>query len=211
MSQIFELLPKIIGEISAVGKDHKNQLQGYKFRSVDDVYNVVNPLLGKYNVCVLPKYQIIKDEVGVNHKGTQQKTVILKGEYNFYAPDGSNLQVVTFGEAMDTSDKAYNKAMSTAYKYALFQTFCIPTEEEKDTEFQSLPLPYEEKKVVEISKKAETTSDIISEAQVKRLHAIANSNKEKAKEILEKYGYKSSKDIKKADYDKICKEIEGVK
>jgi hypothetical protein len=30
-----------------------------------------------------------------------------------------------------------NKAMSVAYKYALMQIFCIPTEEEKDTEFNS--------------------------------------------------------------------------
>ena len=42
------------------------------------------------------------------------------------------------GEAMDTGDKATNKAMSAAMKYALLQTFCIPTEEGgKDTEENS--------------------------------------------------------------------------
>lgn len=30
---------------------------------------------------------------------------------------------------MDTGDKATNKAMSIAFKYACFQVFCIPTEE----------------------------------------------------------------------------------
>jgi len=30
---------------------------------------------------------------------------------------------------MDSGDKATNKAMSIAYKYAAFQAFCIPTEE----------------------------------------------------------------------------------
>ena len=30
-----------------------------------------------------------------------------------------------------------NKAMSTAYKYALMQIFCIPTEDDKDTENSS--------------------------------------------------------------------------
>ena len=39
------------------------------------------------------------------------------------------------GEAMDRSDKATNKAMSAAYKYACFQTFCIPTEGDNDADF----------------------------------------------------------------------------
>ncbi|SPW12874.1 Uncharacterised protein [Cronobacter sakazakii] len=43
--------------------------------------------------------------------------------------DGSVHTVVTYGEAMDSGDKATNKAMSIAYKYAAFQAFCIPTEE----------------------------------------------------------------------------------
>lgn len=30
---------------------------------------------------------------------------------------------------MDSGDKATNKAMSIAYKYAAFQAFCIPTED----------------------------------------------------------------------------------
>ncbi|MFS0844210.1 MAG: ERF family protein [Roseburia hominis] len=30
---------------------------------------------------------------------------------------------------MDSGDKATNKAMSVAFKYACFQVFCIPTEE----------------------------------------------------------------------------------
>lgn len=33
---------------------------------------------------------------------------------------------------MDSGDKATNKAMAIAFKYACFQVFCIPTEEMKD-------------------------------------------------------------------------------
>jgi len=42
--------------------------------------------------------------------------------------DGSLHTVTMFGEAMDSADKATNKAMSAAYKYACLQAFCIPTE-----------------------------------------------------------------------------------
>ena len=40
------------------------------------------------------------------------------------------------GEAMDSADKATNKALSAAYKYACFQVFCIPTEGDNDADGQ---------------------------------------------------------------------------
>jgi hypothetical protein len=52
----------------------------------------------------------------------------------------------TFGEAMDSGDKATNKAMSAAYKYVTFQTFCIPTEGDNDadlTTHETVPTPPE--------------------------------------------------------------------
>ena len=57
---------------------------------------------------------------------------ILKMKYTFFASDGSNVMAVVLGEAMDSGDKASNKAMSIAFKYACFQVFCIPTEEMED-------------------------------------------------------------------------------
>jgi hypothetical protein len=58
-------------------------------------------------------------------------------KFTAYTEDGSSVSSITVGEAMDSGDKSMNKAMSVAYKYALMQIFCIPTEEEKDTEFQT--------------------------------------------------------------------------
>ena len=56
--------------------------------------------------------------------------VVVKAEFDFVSTeDGSIHTVTTYGEAMDSGDKATNKAMSIAYKYAAFQAFCIPTEE----------------------------------------------------------------------------------
>ena len=47
----------------------------------------------------------------------------------------------------------------------------------------------------------------ISEAQRRRMFAISNGNADLCREVCAKYGYKHSKDIKKADYDDICAEI----
>ena len=52
-----------------------------------------------------------------------------KIKYIFYAEDGTSVEAITIGEGMDSGDKATNKSMAIAMKYALFQVFCIPTEE----------------------------------------------------------------------------------
>jgi hypothetical protein len=50
------------------------------------------------------------------------------------AIDGSTTLAQMFGEAMDSGDKATNKAMSAAYKYMAMQVFCIPTEGDNDAD-----------------------------------------------------------------------------
>jgi hypothetical protein len=56
---------------------------------------------------------------------------IIKVEYDFVSGvDGSFITAgPLMGEAMDSGDKGCNKCEAVAHKYALFQTFCIPTEE----------------------------------------------------------------------------------
>jgi hypothetical protein len=48
----------------------------------------------------------------------------------------------------------------------------------------------------------------ITKAQGKRMYAISNANAELCKKVIERYGYSSSDDVKRIDYEKICKEIE---
>jgi hypothetical protein len=68
-------------------------------------------------------------------KGNALFYVTLEAEFDFVAvADGSKHTVRTFGEAMDSGDKATNKAMSAAYKYAAFQAFAIPTEGDNDAD-----------------------------------------------------------------------------
>ena len=68
-------------------------------------------------------------------KGGTLFYVTVEAEFDFVcAEDGSKHTVKTFGEAMDSGDKATNKAMSAAYKYAAFQAFAIPTEGDNDAD-----------------------------------------------------------------------------
>ena len=64
--------------------------------------------------------------------------VTVEAEFDFVsAEDGTKITARTFGEAMDSGDKATNKAMSAAYKYAAFQTFAIPTEGNHDADAET--------------------------------------------------------------------------
>ena len=121
-----------------ISKSRKNQQQGYNFRGIDDVYNAVSPLLGEHNLCILPR--VLKRECveRINSKGTALFYVTCEVEFDFVASeDGSKHTIKMFGEAMDSGDKATNKAMSAAYKYAVMQAFAIPTEGDNDADAQT--------------------------------------------------------------------------
>lgn len=126
---IMRLMSLVMGDVAAVGKDHENKQQGYKFRSIDDVYNAVQPALVKNGVFCTPQVVERASDVVSSKSGATGYHVVLTIDHYFYAPDGSWVVSRTIGESVDFGDKAHNKAMSQAYKYALFQTFCIPTEE----------------------------------------------------------------------------------
>lgn len=112
-----------------IAKNSKNQMQGFNFRGIDAVYNTLAPLLAKHKLCILPRCLERICVERTNAKGTALFYVTVKSDFDFVGIDGSKHTITTYGEAMDSGDKATNKAMSAAYKYAAFQAFCIPTEE----------------------------------------------------------------------------------
>jgi hypothetical protein len=118
-----------------ISKARNNQQQGYKFRGIDDVYNALSPLLAKHGLCILPRCTERVCVERTNAKGTALFYVTVCAEFDFVAAeDGSKHTVTTYGEAMDSGDKATNKAMSAAYKYAAMQAFSIPTEGDNDAD-----------------------------------------------------------------------------
>lgn len=130
--EVYKAINEVAAELaqSGISKDRKNVQQGFMFRGIDSVYNHLAPILAKHKLCILPR--IISRSVveRVTQKGGALFYVTVEAEFDFVsALDGSKHTVKTFGEAMDSGDKATNKAMSVAYKYAAFQSFCIPTEE----------------------------------------------------------------------------------
>lgn len=130
--KIYEAMSEIISEIGFISKDKKcTQGASFAYRGIDDVYNVLNPLLAKNKVFILPSvFERIATE-RTTKAGSAAEMVIVTMDYTFCHADGSSVTCRTMGQAMDSGDKATNKAMSAAMKYAILQTFCIPTEDMK--------------------------------------------------------------------------------
>lgn len=137
---VYKAINAVQKDLCAEGitKNRKNAQQGYNFRGIDDVYNAISPLMAKHGLCIMPR---VLTRTVVEHQSAKGGTlfyVTVEAEFDFVcAEDGSKHTVKTFGEAMDSGDKATNKAMSAAYKYAAFQTFAIPTEGENDADAQT--------------------------------------------------------------------------
>lgn len=118
-----------------IAKGRKNEQQGYRFRGIDDVYNALAPALSKHGLCILPRCtsREVVERQSAQNKALFYVTVCM--EFDLVASeDGSKHTIVTYGEAMDSADKATNKAMSAAYKYACMQAFSIPTEGDNDAD-----------------------------------------------------------------------------
>jgi len=139
--KVYKAINAVQSELSTIGivKDKRNQQgAGYNFRGIDDVYNAIAPLLAKHGLCILPRVLARECVERVSKSGGALFYVTVDAEFDFVsAEDGTKHTVKTFGEAMDSGDKATNKAMSAAYKYACFQAFSIPTESRDDADYQT--------------------------------------------------------------------------
>lgn len=127
--KIFSAIPAIMGEIGHIGKERRNAQQGFNFRGVDQVMNTLKPLLAKHGVFVVPEVLHTEREERVTKSGSNLIYTVHTIRFHFWATDGSEVTATVVGEGMDSADKSSNKAMAVAFKYACFQTFCVPTEE----------------------------------------------------------------------------------
>lgn len=126
---IYTAISDIMSEIGHISKDKRNQQQGFMFRGIDQVMNTLKPLLAKHGVFIVPEVVDAKREERTTARGGNLIYSVLTVKHHFIAADGSEVMSTTIGEGMDSADKASNKAMAIAFKYACFQVFCIPTEE----------------------------------------------------------------------------------
>ena len=205
---IYESITKIMEEVPAIGKEKLNTQQNFKFRGIDDVMNALQPLLAKYKVFIVPQIlEQIREET-TSSKGGKLIYSICKIKYTFYADVGTFIEATTIGEGMDSGDKATNKAMAIAMKYALFQVFCIPTEEIKDPddETPSESINKSEEKIME-----EELDMLVTEQEAKTVYAIMQQKGLNIEQQLQhNYGISNTRDLTKRQYASILNAIKNL-
>lgn len=195
---IYESITKIMEEIPAIGKDQTNKTQGFKYRGIDDVMNTLQPLLSKNKVFIVPQILEQTREERTTNKGGNLIYSICKIKYIFYAEDGSYIEAVTVGEGMDSGDKATNKAMAIAMKYALFQVFCIPTEEMKDPDGET-------------PEGSKPKNQLISAEDAKRLKEMMEAKGLNVQALLQKnYNLNNTTELNSEQYAKIMIAIKDI-
>ena len=192
---IYESISAVMSDVGAIGKNTKNTQQGFMFRGIDAVMNALQPAMLKNHIFVVPEVLEQTREERQSSKGGNLIYSILRMKYTFFAEDGSSISAVVIGEGMDSGDKASNKAMSIAFKYACFQVFCIPTEEMKDPDAECHTV---------VSRKQEKVQDIanakISEVKVQSIiNKCANDHVE-IEAVLSKMHVKKLDELTEKQY-----------
>lgn len=125
------LMGEVLAELPAIGKAMApGSGLKYAFRGIEAVLDMLNPLLSERGLFVVPCEVVSVSETARETRGgTLTYNVRVVMLYRWYGPAGDFIQVASTGEGSDTQDKATQKAMTSAFKYMLFETFAISTEE----------------------------------------------------------------------------------
>ena len=140
-------LPRVYSAISAITsafashglpKERINLDDGYAYRAIDEVVERLAPLLGEHKLCILPRVLERTQGERLDPTGESLIHVSLRVAFDLVSvEDGSSHTIEAVGEALDPSDKASAKAMTSAYKHAVLHAFCIPTSGRDDPDRSS--------------------------------------------------------------------------
>ena len=154
---IFKRLSQITSEITAVAKNLNVGWGKSSYKAVGeaDVLAAVKPIESKNGVYSYPySREIIESAVLTSAKadGTESKQQFLrlKTVYRFVNVDNpaDYIDITTYGDGVDSQDKAPGKAMTYGDKYALLKAYKIITGDDPD-QTASAPLNGKEQKPVQ--------------------------------------------------------------
>lgn len=170
---IYSAICGVMEDVGVVGKNDTNVQQKFKYRGIDAVMNALNPAMIKNKIFCTPEILEQTREERQTRSGSNLIYSVCRIRYRFFALDGSYVDAVVVGEGMDSGDKASNKALSAGFKYACFQTFCIPTEEllsdsDKDTPEENTKKT-DKKNTSPPKKQPEQKPQLVTDAMIKAL------------------------------------------
>lgn len=202
---IFQKMLSISEEVGTVAKNlsvgwGSNQ---YKAVSEADVLAAIKPLETKYGIYSYPLGRRVIESGTLTNvvKGDEKRSLFLRVETTYRFVNAENpdeyIDITSYGDGVDSQDKAPGKAMTYADKYALLKAYKIQTGDDPDQE-ASAPLRDRKNKpmtaTVHISK--EQASGLIE--RLKNLTPPGNPDK-----VCEQYNVKALEDLTLAQYENL--------
>ena len=207
---IYEKMAAIMKAVNPIAKGQRNQQQGFMYRGIDDIMNELHEAFAANDVFLTTNVVERTEDERVSKNGGALFYVKCKCSFTFYTIDGSSVTATTIGEGMDSGDKGTNKAMSIALKYALLQTFLIPTNETKDPDGEThevKPTPKSNQKVSPPPKKGVLT--INNQQYGVIVGWLATTKNASIAKVKEKWDM--SEEVENALKDDVMKYMENLK
>lgn len=138
---LYERMSAVVNELGTVAKNLNVDLgkgKNYKAVQEKDVLDAIKPLEEKYRIYSYPKERKIIDK-GVLEKETQYgvtKNLYMRIEttYEFINIDKpeERITMISYGDGIDSGDKAPGKAMTYSDKYSLLKAYKVATGDDPD-------------------------------------------------------------------------------
>lgn len=134
-ASLYGRMARVMSEVGYIKKRGRNQIQNYDYVMAADIAGEMAQLLSKHGLAFAPVEQDWEWETRESSRGGALFVCKLKVKYNLMDVDtGQSILIPSFGEGMDSGDKAAYKAMTGALKYALIQTFLIAAGDDPEEE-----------------------------------------------------------------------------
>ena len=188
---IFQRMQKITAEVSTVAKNLEVGFGSNRYKAVGeaDILRAVKPIEEKYGVYSYPYDREIVESGTMEREGRNGKTIQLylrvKTVYRFVSVDDptSYLDIVSYGDGVDTQDKAPGKAMTYSDKYALMKAYKIQTGDDPD-QYASEP--------------QSAVNTQINQRRMMEQYVLSHYDSENLAKMLEYYSAKSVADLDNA-------------
>jgi hypothetical protein len=207
---VYQMISEVTAKISKEGVAKTRTSSGgagvtFKFRGIDDIYNCLSEIISDVGLVVIPRVLSRVETEKLSRQGTPLFSVVVEMNFDLISShDKSKHSARMFGEAMDSGDKATNKAMSAAYKYMAFQTFCIPTEGDNDADSTNTEAASSQPKGKQDPR---PPTVFLSESQVNHIRTLLIKSGKKESSITSFYKVDSLERLAAPTFDKIVKSL----
>lgn len=212
---IYEKMSLITDEMAVVEKGLKVEVsknRSYNAVSERDILDNVKPLEKKYRVYSYPVDRQVIDSSTLSKKTDYGESTSLymrlEITYRFVNIDKPDeyIDIKTYGDGIDTGDKAPGKAMTYGDKYALMKGYKISTGDDPDKD--ASPVNGYTKTT---TLNADDLIDNIKSTALKSAIEKAGLTSKQVDNVINYFGYNKIEDIKLKDYGEIVNRLRAIK